>query len=278
MNIVFAGIYPFSEPHLLRLLAADQHHVKYLLTSETRPILSKAFAQKFGFSGSLTVLESQDQLLETLRGDGDFSSSAWLVTAGFPEKISTVVIGAFGGRTLNVHPSLLPRHRGPDPIRRAILAGEKVFGFSVHSLTDRFDVGSIYLQWGANFAEDLITEELVRQLANESSEALAKLLGDEAPTISAPVEDIDWTLFPYEQAVAPSEFEIRQSDGLEELSRKIRAAGLSQTLNLRFANGAVYEIPRPQDTFTEYSVLVPGLQNHIEVCWKPGGAVSVEYK
>lgn len=278
MNIVFAGIYPFSETHLLRLLATAHNQVKYVLTSETRPILSKAFAQKFGCSGSLTVLESQRQLLETLRGDTEFLSSAWLITAGFPEKISAVVIEAFEGRTLNVHPSLLPRHRGPDPIRRAILAGEKVFGFSIHSLTDRFDIGAIYRQWGTSFDEDLITEEILRQLADESSDALAGLLGEETPTISSPVENLDWTLFPYEKAVAASEFEIQRTDGLSEMSRKIRAAGLANIVRLRRADGTICEIPRPRDLFTEFSVVIPASGHHVQISWRPGGAVRLFYR
>ncbi len=47
---------------------------------------------------------------------------------------------------IGVHPSLLPRHRGPDPFFWAIDAGDEVTGVTVHRLTDEYDAGSILLQ------------------------------------------------------------------------------------------------------------------------------------
>jgi methionyl-tRNA formyltransferase len=49
-------------------------------------------------------------------------------------------------RTLNVHPSLLPKYRGPSPIRSAILADDKAFGVSVMLLDEKMDHGPLIAQ------------------------------------------------------------------------------------------------------------------------------------
>lgn len=47
---------------------------------------------------------------------------------------------------LNLHPSLLPKYRGPSPIESAILAGDTTFGYSIMKLATKMDAGPIYYQ------------------------------------------------------------------------------------------------------------------------------------
>lgn len=56
----------------------------------------------------------------------------------------TLALAPLGG--LNVHPSLLPRHRGPVPTIHALAEGEGAFGVSVHRLTPAIDAGAILAQ------------------------------------------------------------------------------------------------------------------------------------
>jgi methionyl-tRNA formyltransferase len=49
-------------------------------------------------------------------------------------------------RTLNLHPSLLPRHRGAAPVPAALLAGDKEVGLSVHFVEDEMDAGDVFAQ------------------------------------------------------------------------------------------------------------------------------------
>lgn len=49
-------------------------------------------------------------------------------------------------RFVNCHPSLLPRHRGPNPYASVILANERETGISFHVLTDHYDAGPVLLQ------------------------------------------------------------------------------------------------------------------------------------
>src|ERR671936_350010 len=47
---------------------------------------------------------------------------------------------------LNIHPSLLPRHRGPEPIYWTISSGDREAGISIHLTTERTDAGPILAQ------------------------------------------------------------------------------------------------------------------------------------
>jgi phosphoribosylglycinamide formyltransferase-1 len=55
-------------------------------------------------------------------------------------------VARFEGRMLNIHPSLLPRHRGLHTHRRVLEAGETEHGASVHFVTRELDGGPVVLQ------------------------------------------------------------------------------------------------------------------------------------
>lgn len=69
-----------------------------------------------------------------------------VVLAGFMRILSPGFIGAFAGRILNVHPSLLPNYRGLHTHRRVLEAGDAVHGVSVHFVTEELDGGPVVVQ------------------------------------------------------------------------------------------------------------------------------------
>jgi phosphoribosylglycinamide formyltransferase-1 len=66
--------------------------------------------------------------------------------AGFMRILGPEFVNRFIGRTLNIHPSLLPRHRGLATHRRALAAGDRQHGASVHFVTLELDGGPVVLQ------------------------------------------------------------------------------------------------------------------------------------
>ncbi len=69
-----------------------------------------------------------------------------VVLAGFMRILDESFVDRFAGRLLNIHPSLLPRHRGLHTHRRALEAGEQEHGASVHFVTRELDGGPVVLQ------------------------------------------------------------------------------------------------------------------------------------
>lgn len=66
--------------------------------------------------------------------------------AGFMRMLTTPLVERWRGRMLNVHPSLLPEFKGLDTHARALAAGVKVHGCTVHFVAPELDSGPIILQ------------------------------------------------------------------------------------------------------------------------------------
>lgn len=69
-----------------------------------------------------------------------------VVLAGFMRVLGAAFVDRYAGRMLNIHPSLLPRHRGLHTHRRVLEAGDPVHGASVHFVTRELDGGPVVLQ------------------------------------------------------------------------------------------------------------------------------------
>lgn len=69
-----------------------------------------------------------------------------VLLAGFMRILTPQFIGAFAGRMLNVHPSLLPKYPGLHTHRRCLEAGDAAHGVSIHFVTEQLDGGPVVLQ------------------------------------------------------------------------------------------------------------------------------------
>ena len=87
--------------------------------------------------------ESFDQ---TLRERIDSYRPGLIVLAGFMRILSDDFVEYYRGRMLNIHPALLPKYRGLDTHARAIAAGEREHGASVHFVTPELDSGPVIVQ------------------------------------------------------------------------------------------------------------------------------------
>ena len=63
--------------------------------------------------------------------------------AGYMRIVGDVLLGAYGGRIINIHPSLLPAFRGAHAIEQALEYGVKVFGVTIHYVDAELDGGRI---------------------------------------------------------------------------------------------------------------------------------------
>ena len=73
---------------------------------------------------------------------------------------------------LNVHPSLLPRHRGAAPVAGTILAGDAEGGVTLMIMTPKLDAGPIVEQWSVPLVGRETTPELDARLADLAAEAV----------------------------------------------------------------------------------------------------------
>ena len=66
-----------------------------------------------------------------------------IALAGFMRILSPSFVDQWRGRIVNIHPSLLPKYQGLDTHARALAAGDKVSGCSVHLVTEELDAGEV---------------------------------------------------------------------------------------------------------------------------------------
>lgn len=89
---------------------------------------------------------------------------------------SVLEIPKFG--CVNVHASLLPRHRGASPIQASIICGDDVTGVSVIFLTEKLDSGDIIDQIEVEIGRNETTPELSRKLAKAGASLICRVLVD----------------------------------------------------------------------------------------------------
>jgi formyltetrahydrofolate-dependent phosphoribosylglycinamide formyltransferase len=92
----------------------------------------------------------EQQLLSHLVEDG----IELVVLAGFMRVLSTFFLNHFDQRVINLHPSLLPQHRGLNAIEKAVLANDTHTGCTVHLVDDGLDTGPIIAQSACPIFED----------------------------------------------------------------------------------------------------------------------------
>lgn len=92
----------------------------------------------------------------------------FVILAGFMRILTAEFVRHFAGKLINIHPSLLPKFKGLHTHQRAIEAGEKEHGASVHFVTAELDDGPVVLQAKVPvLADDTADSLAARVLAEE---------------------------------------------------------------------------------------------------------------
>ncbi len=86
--------------------------------------------------------ESEENIIDILRQE----KVELVLLAGFMRVVGPLLLSAFPRRIINIHPSLLPKHRGLRAWAQALAAGDRVAGCTVHYVERGVDTGEIIAQ------------------------------------------------------------------------------------------------------------------------------------
>lgn len=112
-----------------------------------------------------TTRESFDAALHSALGEAQIEL---VCLAGFMRILTAEFVEKWAGKMINIHPSLLPKYKGVDTHQRALEAGDKEAGCSVHFVTPELDAGKIILQASVPILDGDTAEKLaVRVLMEE---------------------------------------------------------------------------------------------------------------
>jgi phosphoribosylglycinamide formyltransferase-1 len=102
--------------------------------------------QALRWSADAAVFPFREAFDATLGDAVEAANPDWVVCAGYMRILGAAFVQRFSGRLLNIHPSLLPRHRGLRTHRGVLDAGEAEHGASVHFVVPELDAGAVIAQ------------------------------------------------------------------------------------------------------------------------------------
>ncbi|RJQ54153.1 MAG: methionyl-tRNA formyltransferase [Actinobacteria bacterium] len=179
MRLIFAGTPEFAVP-ILEAVAAE-HEIAAVLTQPDRPkgralrlepTPVKAAAARLGLPVLQPARLRDSDILQALDG----LRARAIVVVAYGKILPPPVLELTPAGCVNVHPSLLPKYRGPAPIQRAIAAGETVTGVSIMKLDEGMDTGPVYKQAEVPIGPDETSGELAGRLNKVAAGLLLEVL------------------------------------------------------------------------------------------------------
>ena len=181
MNIVFMGTAKFGIPALEKLLESD-HRVVAVVTQPDRkrgrglqvqPTPIKELAAEKG----LHIFDPEDVNEHEFIREFRALSPDVIVVVAYGQKLGNDILTLPRFYPINIHPSLLPKYRGPAPVARAILNGEKWSGVSIIKVIAKMDAGPILGIARHEIPADATTPEVEEELSRVGADLLLEVLG-----------------------------------------------------------------------------------------------------
>ena len=180
MRIVFMGTPEFAVPSLRTLLEFPGAEVVGVFTQPDRPKgrgnkLTPSPVKQAALEAGIPVFQPERirktgvEALRELKPD-------LCVTAAFGQILSREILEIPPLGNINVHASLLPRHRGAAPIAYAIMAGDKKTGVTTMMMDEGIDTGDILMQQETEIGESETCAELTERLGKIGAETLRATL------------------------------------------------------------------------------------------------------
>lgn len=180
MRIIFTGTSSFGIP-ILKLLIALQKNIVAVVTQPDRP----AGRGKRMLASPIKILASQSGLYlcqpEDINADSAVQEIAGLhpdliILVAYGQILSSKILQLPTQGCLNIHPSLLPKYKGPAPINWVLIKGEQETGVTFLFMNERIDAGDIILQKRIKILPEENFEQLSIRLAIESANLLEEVL------------------------------------------------------------------------------------------------------
>jgi methionyl-tRNA formyltransferase len=180
MRVVFFGTPDFAIPTLERLIASP-HHVVEVVSKPDKPVgRHQELAQPPVVQRALRhdIPAFQPKSLKSPQAEQHIAETGAdvAVVVAYGKLIPSSLLGIPRMGCVNLHPSLLPRHRGPSPIQWALVCGDRVTGVTTMLLDEGMDTGPILLQRRVEVAPTETADQLAVRLAAVGAELVVETL------------------------------------------------------------------------------------------------------
>jgi methionyl-tRNA formyltransferase len=227
MRVVFIGTGEIGVPVLRSLLNSQEHHLVGVVTQPDKPVGREQRIEappiKAALAGrTLPILQPGRIKREEAVAEIRALAPDVIVVMAYGQILPRSVLEIPPVACLNLHASLLPRHRGAAPIQAAIVAGDRESGITVMYMNEGLDTGDILLQSRLEIAPDETGGSLHDRLAQIAppslDEALAQLQERNASRIPQ-----DSSAATYAPKLEREDGRIDWTESAELIERKIRA-------------------------------------------------------
>jgi phosphoribosylglycinamide formyltransferase-1 len=116
--------------------------------------------------------EAEERVVDVLRA----SRVDWVILAGYMRMVKAPLLEAFGGRIVNIHPSLLPAFPGLEAWKQALAAGVEETGCTVHFVDAGMDTGKILGQQTVSIAATDTAESLHERIQEAEHQLYPEVL------------------------------------------------------------------------------------------------------
>ena len=178
-KIIFFGTSEFAIPILKKIIKTDFLELKYVITREDKP---SGRNKKIKFSpikiealkNKLNVLQPKNlfHLLSKINKESLDLAIVFDYGKIIPKEFLNLLKFGF----INLHPSLLPKYRGPSPITNTILNGDKEAGITIIKMNEEIDGGNIIQQKKIAINKDENYESLSNKLSKLGAKILIEIL------------------------------------------------------------------------------------------------------
>ena len=180
MIAVFMGSPAFALPALQSLMS-NQYDIRAVYTQPDKPTgrgrqVMACPVKRFALSQGMRVIQP-----ESLRGSRESEVLAAfkpdiIIVAAYGQILPAAVLEIPRYQCINVHPSLLPRYRGPSPVAAPILNGDAITGVSIMLIERKVDSGPILSQEQLAITDEDTTESLSQRLAEMGAGKLVETI------------------------------------------------------------------------------------------------------
>ena len=166
-KIVFFG----SSRHVIPVIKVlkEKFELSLVITTEQNPFNR---VPHFCIKNNIKYISVTSLNNSIVNGQLSMVNCQLAVLAYFGLIIPKRVLKIFSKGIINIHPSLLPKYRGPTPVQNAILNGEKVTGVSIIRLDEKVDHGPIIAQKVEKILEDDTADTLYARLFEIGSDLI----------------------------------------------------------------------------------------------------------
>ncbi|MEK9147359.1 MAG: formyltransferase family protein [Patescibacteria group bacterium] len=193
----------------------DSEYSKIILNRLNETELDANFTS-YNFKPDLIIGKNSKHLLNDKYSLG--------IVASYGKIIPKNIIKKFKYGILNIHPSLLPKYRGPSPLQETIINGDKIAGVTIIKMTEKIDAGPILIQREFIIDKKYTTKKLGEILFNLGANLLIDILEKLKQSVTElPIVKQDENKATYTNLIKKENAKINWKESPEIIERKIRA-------------------------------------------------------